>query len=295
MFKARCHMQLTSVWSIGRLVAMLALWLLIVHPVAAWGPIGHDIVNTWAIQTLPSEMRGFFEANRQFLVEHANDPDEWIKKDRYERKRHYIYMDKYGIFPFLGLPHSFKQAVEQYGSGRVNRDGVLPWQVGEHSLRLTEAFKSRNWDQVKLEAAVLAHYVADAHDPLHVTQNFNGQLSGQAGLSDRYEIRLLDRYSKFFILHPEDAAKIRRSYGIRIPDLPRGLYLVGFHHSRGFARAGGPAGLYRRVLRSLLFTGRLDRDEVDQRSSARRGVLLVHGLAECWEAHTAWTVESSRQ
>ena len=200
--------QLTSVWSPGRLVAILTLWIWIVRPLAAWGPTGHDIVNTWAIQTLPSEMRSFFEANRQFLVEHANDPDIWINKDRYERKRHYIYMDKYGIFPFLGLPHSFRKAVEQYGSGRVNRDGVLPWQVGEHSLRLTEAFKDRNWDQVKLEAAVLAHYVADAHNPLHVTTNFDGQLTRQTGLADRFEIRVLDRYSKFFILHPEDAVKI---------------------------------------------------------------------------------------
>jgi hypothetical protein len=208
MSKAQHHKQLTSVGSIGRLVATLALWLLTVHPVAAWGPTGHDIVNTWAIQTLPSEMRGFFEANRQFLVEHANDPDVWINKDRYERKRHYIYLDKYGIFPFLGLPHSFKQAVEEYGSGRVNRDGVLPWQVGEYSLRLETAFKSHNWDQVKLEAAVLAHYVADAHNPLHVTRNFDGQLTRQTGLADRFEIRLLDRYSKFFILHPEDAVKI---------------------------------------------------------------------------------------
>jgi hypothetical protein len=187
---------------------MLALWLLIVHPAAGWGPTGHDIVNTWAIQTLPPEMRGFFEANRQFLVDHANDPDVWMHKDRYERKRHYIYMDKYGIFPFLELPHSFKQAVEQYGSGRVNRDGVLPWQVGEYSLRLTTAFKSHNWDQVKLEAAVLANYVADAHNPLHVTRNFDGQLTRQTGLAERFEIRLLDRYSKFFILHPADAAKI---------------------------------------------------------------------------------------
>jgi hypothetical protein len=117
-------------------------------------------------------------------------------------------MDKYGIFPFLELPHSFKQAVEEYGAGRVNRDGVLPWQVGEYSLRLTEAFKSRNWDQVKLEAAILAHYVADAHSPLHVTRNFDGQLTRQTGLAGRFETRLLDRYSKFFILHPEDAAKI---------------------------------------------------------------------------------------
>ena len=208
MSRARRHTQLTSLCSIGRLVAVLALCLLAVRPLAAWGPTGHDIVNTWAIQTLPPEMRGFFEANRQFILEHANDPDAWMAKDRYERMRHYIYMDKYGIFPFLELPHSFKQAVGQYGSGRVNRDGLLPWQVGEHSLRLTEAFKSRNWDQVKLEAAALAHYVADAQDPLHVTKNFNGQLTGQTGLTDRFDIRLLDRYSKFFILHPEDATKI---------------------------------------------------------------------------------------
>jgi len=111
MSSARPHKHLTSVWFPCRPIALLALWLLIVHPVAAWGPMGHDIVNTWAIQTLPSEMRGFFEANRQFIVEHANDPDLWMKKDRYERKRHYIYMDKYGIFPFLELPHGFKQAV----------------------------------------------------------------------------------------------------------------------------------------------------------------------------------------
>jgi hypothetical protein len=208
MCSARHHKQLTPVGAIGRLVAILALWLWIAHPGAAWGPTGHDIVITWAIQTLPSEMRGFFEAHRQFLTEHANDPDVWMNKDRYERKRHYIYMDKYGTFPFLDLPHSFQQATEQYGSGRVNRDGVLPWQVGEYSLRLTEAFKSRNWDQVKLEAAILAHYVADAHDPLHVTRNFDGQLTRQTGLADRFEIRLLDRYSKFFILHPEDAVKI---------------------------------------------------------------------------------------
>jgi hypothetical protein len=205
---ARRRAQRTSFWLIGRVLAVPAFWLLMVHPMQAWGPTFHDIVNTWAVETLPPEMRGFFEVNRRFLVEHANDPDTWIKKDRYERKRHYIYMDKYGIFPFLGLPHSFRKAVDQYGIGRVNRDGVLPWQIGEYSLRLTVAFKSNNWEGVRQDAAILAHYVADAHDPLHVTQNFDGQLTGQTGLTDRFEIRLLDRYSRFFLLHPQGAAKI---------------------------------------------------------------------------------------
>jgi hypothetical protein len=208
MSSPRSRKHFKSARSLVRLAALPALWLLVAHPVTAWGPSGHELVNSWAVQTLPSEMRAFFESNRQYLVEHASDPDLWMKKDRYERKRHYIYLDKYGIFPFLEVPHSFKQAVQNYGSGRINRDGVLPWQVGESSLRLTEAFRSRNWDQVKLQAAVLAHYVADAHDPLHLTRNFDGQLTRQTGLEDRFEVRLLDSYSRFFILHPGDAAKI---------------------------------------------------------------------------------------
>jgi hypothetical protein len=170
--------------------------------------VAHDVVNTWAVQTLPPEVQGFFQANRQFLVDHANDPDEWIRKDRYERKRHYIYLDRYGLFPYLSLPHVFQRAVEEYGSGRVNRDGVLPWQIGEYSLRLTKSLKAGNWEQAKLDAAALAHYVADAHDPLRTTQNYDGQLTRQTGLADRYEIQLPNRYAKFFILHPEDAAKI---------------------------------------------------------------------------------------
>jgi hypothetical protein len=189
-------------------LALLALGLTCTDSARAWGPTAHDIVNTWAIQTLPPGMRPFFQNNQPFLVAHANDPDELMRTDRFERKRHYIYLDKYGIFPYPALPHAYLRATEQFSSGRINRDGVLPWQVGEFSLRLTKAMKTGNWEEVKLDAAVLAHYVADAHDPLHTTQNFDGQLTQQTGLADRFEIRLLDRYSKFFIMRPEDAVKI---------------------------------------------------------------------------------------
>src|ERR1019366_348060 len=60
----------------------------------AWGPTAHRLANRWAIETLPPEIRGFFEANRQFLVEHSNDVDSAMAKDPFERKRHYIYLDK---------------------------------------------------------------------------------------------------------------------------------------------------------------------------------------------------------
>jgi len=153
-------------------------------------------------------MRGFFEANRQFLMDHVNDPDAWMAKDSFERKQHYIYLDKYGIFPYLNLPHDYQRAVEQYGKSRINREGLLPWRIGEYSLKLTNAFKAENWEEAKLDAAVLGHYVADANDPLHTTQNYDGQLTQQTGLADRFESRLIDRFSNFFILAPQDATKI---------------------------------------------------------------------------------------
>ena len=85
---------------------------------------------------------------------------------------------------------------------------MLPWQIGEYSLRLTKAMKAGNWEEVRLDSAELAHYVADAHDPLHTTQNYDGQMTKQNGLSARFDIQLFERYSKFFVMHPAMAEKI---------------------------------------------------------------------------------------
>jgi len=206
---AGSHSRLTRALRLWVILAGLPLLLgLPCDDASAWGPGPHRLISNWAIQTLPPEIRTFFESNRKFLNDHANDPDEWMKKDRYERMRHYIYLDKYGLFPYLGLPHVYRQAVERYGSGRINRNGVLPWQVGEYSLRLTKALKANDWEEAKLNAAALAHYVADARNPLNTTQNYDGQLTSQKGLEERFGTGLVDRFSSFFILRPDDAAKI---------------------------------------------------------------------------------------
>jgi hypothetical protein len=174
----------------------------------AWGPTAHRTVNSLAVDTLPPGMRYFFEANRQFLAEHAGDPDQWMLKDPYERKRHYLYLDKYGTFPYLGLPHGFKPATEKFGSRRINRDGLLPWHVGEYSLRLTNALKAQKWDEAKLAAAALGHYLADTRNPLHTSSNSDGQLTQQTGLAERFGSALFDRFQGFMMFRPAPAAKI---------------------------------------------------------------------------------------
>jgi hypothetical protein len=175
----------------------------------AWGSGANRLAVRWAVDTLPAPVRAYFNANRGYLLEHVNDPNLWMKKDRYERMRHYIFLDKYGLFPYTDLPHSYQSAVKKYGSGKIKANGVLPWQIGEYSLKLTQALKGSQWDEAREDAAALAYYVADAHDPLHTTQNYDGQLTDQAGLAERFGTQLFDRYSHFFIFRPADAVKIQ--------------------------------------------------------------------------------------
>ncbi len=186
----------------------------------AWGPSAHQLVNSWAVETLPPPLRGFFQSSRQFLVAHADDPDVQIKagKEKGQKvkdlgEREYIHLDAYGRFPYLKLPHSFDAAVKQYGKGHVNKDGLLPWHIGKLSLALTEAMRAGNWDQARLLAAELGFYVADAHDPLHTTLNYDGQLTGQTGLAQRFDTVLVDRFRNFFLFTPHDAVKIQDPTG----------------------------------------------------------------------------------
>ena len=60
---------------------------------------------------------------------------------------------------------------------------------------LQAAFEREDYNRAVLLAADLGHYVGDAHMPLHITKNYNGQLSGQNGVHSRYESSMIDKYS----------------------------------------------------------------------------------------------------
>jgi hypothetical protein len=187
---------------------LLVVWLLACSSGQAWGPQANQLVNRWAIQTLPEPLQAFFQAYTAVILGHANDPDLWMKKDRYEQFRHYIYLDDYGRFPYLKLPHSYQVAVREYGSRHILRDGTLPWQIGEFSLRVTNDMRAQNWNKTMVDAAALAYYVSDAHDPLKTTENFNGQLTGETGLANRFSVDLVGHYKTFLIFRSVPAVKI---------------------------------------------------------------------------------------
>ncbi len=174
----------------------------------AWGRNGNKLVVNKAIDTLPADIREFFESNRALLSQHVTDPLDSIAKVASERHNHFLYLDKYGRFPYDGLPRSYKAAVAKFGKTKLQANGLLPWQIGVYSQKLTEAIKAGHWDEAKLDAAILANYVAEAHDPFNTTEDFDGRLTGQAGINDRFGTTLIDRYSSFFPMRPNDATYI---------------------------------------------------------------------------------------
>jgi hypothetical protein len=174
----------------------------------AWGRNAHRLIINKAVDTLPADVRSFFEASRGSLLQHVTDPLDALAKSPTEKHNDFIALDKYGRFPFGALPRSYKAAVTKFGRVKLEANGLLPWQIGVYSERLTNALKAGKWDEARLDAAILAHYVAQAHDPFNTTDNSDGHMSAQTGINDRFGSTLIDRYSSFFPMRPNDAAFI---------------------------------------------------------------------------------------
>ena len=187
------------------LLVVAAVLALLPRPAQAWGRNAQRLIVNKAVDTLPEDIRSFFETNRPFLMQHVTDPTDALAKSPVERRNQFIALDKYGRFPFEALPREYKAALTKFGKAKVDANGLLPWEIGVYSAKLTEAFRAGKWEEAKMDAAMLAHYVALAHDPFNTTDNFDGHLSGQTGVNERFGSTLIDRFSSFFPMRPNDA------------------------------------------------------------------------------------------
>lgn len=173
-----------------------------------WGENAERLVANKAVETLPQEMGSFFEANRQYMVQHVSDAGELDAKIAADEHKSYIELDHYGVFPFSALPRSYNAAVRKFGRRSLDKYGLLPWQIGLYSKKLTDAFHSQDWSDARVSAAALAHYVTAAHDPFNTTINAEGKLSDQGGVRERFDSGLVNRYQQFFFVKPNEAAFI---------------------------------------------------------------------------------------
>jgi len=160
------------------------------EPANSWGFYAHKKINRMAVFALPSEMMGFYKQHIEYISEHAVDPDKRRNVVEEEAARHYIDIDHYGKSPFDSVPKFWNKAVEKYTEDTLKAYGIVPWHIEKMVYKLTKAFESENMDLILHYSADLGHYIADAHVPLHTTQNYNGQLTNQKGIHGFWESRI---------------------------------------------------------------------------------------------------------
>lgn len=147
-------------------------------------------------------MLGFYKTHIQYITENAVNPDRRRYAVEGEAPRHYIDLDVYDDSAVYKLPRFWFDAVEKYTEDTLQAYGIVPWHVHFVTYQLTEAFKEKDADKILRLSADLGHYIADANVPLHTTENYNGQLSGQYGIHGFWESRLPELYSEdydFFV------------------------------------------------------------------------------------------------
>jgi len=203
-------------------VLLLICWAALAPATApdarAWGFYGHKRINRMACYTLPPEMFPFFKRHIDFISDHAVDPHGALCGVEGEAERHFIDIDHYGrggADPFAVMPRKWADAVAKYTEDTLKAYGIVPWHIQVMHARLVSAFQRGDVDRILRNAADLGHYVADAHVPLHTTENYNGQLTNQHGIHAFWESRIpelsAEGYDHFggrasYIDRPLDAA-----------------------------------------------------------------------------------------
>lgn len=170
------------------------LLILLAGPACAWGPRTHQLVTDMAIDLVPAPCDALLRASRTDLLARSLEPDTILRERDGQREavRHYIDLDAYMPYPFEGFPRHYRDAVRRYGSHPVRERGVVPWVILRFHKQLRAAYVANDRDGIVREAGHLSHYVADAHQPLHLTVNHDGQHSGNNGVHLRLEIGVVD-------------------------------------------------------------------------------------------------------
>ena len=192
------------------ILALALLTWLTPTPAHAWGFAGHRLIMARAIDLLPPELKPFFQRFRDEVVVRVVDPDLWRNVGWEDDPNHFVDfgMRELGAYPFADLPRDYDQALAKFGIATMKRVGMLPWREAEMAgnlRRAMEGFKRETpygTSDAVLFSAVAGHYIQDAHQPFHATNNYDGQLTGNTGIHSRFERDLIERFEARLTLTP---------------------------------------------------------------------------------------------
>jgi hypothetical protein len=110
-----------------------------------------------------------------------------------------FYEEKWSVLP-AALEAAFCLQLlpcqEIFASDHLSQHGILPYHLEQLLQRLSRAFAEKDLARILRHAADMGHYIGDAHVPLHTTENYNGQLTGQDGIHAFWESRLPELFAE---------------------------------------------------------------------------------------------------
>jgi len=152
-----------------------------------------------AIDTLPKSLKAFYKAHRMEMPSLALEPEFPVRGP--DRR---FMVDRLLPFPFTDLPRSEAELKARFGE-KAEGIGRLPWLLQESYARLVEAMKAGDKDKILQESDVLVGLVVDLRSPLNLTENYDGQKTGQHGLWVRLEEKLPQALGKDLKASPDAA------------------------------------------------------------------------------------------
>jgi hypothetical protein len=174
----------------------------------SWGSTGHKKISEASVLSFNQQMQDF-NSWTAYLRDHATDPDTRKGSDPTEGPKHYIDIDNYNDFVTKGrILQTFDSANTYYGSAFVLDNGILPWATKASFDSMRNCMKRHDFVKAKFFAADLGHYVADGHMPLHITKNYDGQLTGNTGIHSRYESTMINAKITQIVYSGENATEI---------------------------------------------------------------------------------------
>jgi hypothetical protein len=152
-----------------------------------------------AIGTLPGQLQPFYKNHRAEMPSLGLEPE--FPPRSPERR---FQVDRLLPFPFRELPHTEAAVAAKYGDA-ANGVGRLPWLIQESYARLVEAMKAQDKQRILRESDTIAGLMVDLHNPVNLSENFDGQKTGQHGLSVRITDKLPQALGPKLKLSPDAA------------------------------------------------------------------------------------------
>lgn len=159
----------------------------------AWGAAGHQLIAYVGGQTAVNGQE-FWQSNLGSLHQLSTVPDRLWKDPATkpsEAPNHWFQVDFYYTpdrYDQISLfPSSYAQAVTQYSEPVVTKNGTAPWRIRQLYQMAVTAFKMQKNDLALQYVGTMSHYIGDLSQPLHVTENYDGQETNNVGIHAFFE------------------------------------------------------------------------------------------------------------